>query len=260
MDKLDLNEKTKLRPRVVSFMIDESNEDIKFENGIAAIKIKILALSFDENCTYSCAGIIDQNFKEIFNDSTEIGQNLMFLNKNKELIRVDAENFISIREYNDYDGYHKYSNHIRIKDKIATYINKNLPVVTKTFNPEVFICDNQLYSAKLGKYITRKYTKIESLEPRFDGDYRYLVIDKIKSKTEEVNNPEIETDSLNDTFIFEINENDEIISGIYSKLNLDWYTNLKIGKNYTYDEIRDQRLEELNTSLEIGKKCLQKIG
>ena len=207
MDKLNLNEKTKLRPRVVSFMIDESNEDIKFENGIAAIKIRILALSFDENCTYSCAGIIDENFKEIFNDSTEIGQNLMFLNKNKELIRVE--------------------------NKIATYINKNLPVVTKTFNPEVFICDNQLYSAKLGKYITRKYTKIESLEPRFDGDYRYLVIDKIKSKTEEVNNPEIETDSLNDTFIFEINENDEIISGIYSKLNLDWYTNLKIGKNRT---------------------------
>ena len=92
MDKLDLNEKTKLRPRVVSFMIDEANEDIKFENGIAAIKIKILALSFDENCTYSCAGIIDEKFKEIFNDSTEIGQNLMFLNKNKELIRVDAEN------------------------------------------------------------------------------------------------------------------------------------------------------------------------
>ena len=85
MDKLDLNEKTKLRPRVVSFMIDEANEDIKFENGIAAIKIKILALSFDENCTYSCAGIIDEKFKEIFNDSTEIGQNLMFLNKNKEL-------------------------------------------------------------------------------------------------------------------------------------------------------------------------------
>ena len=107
MDKLNLNEKTKLRPRVVSFMIDESNEDIKFENGIAAIKIRILALSFDENCTYSCAGIIDDNFKEIFNDSTEIGQNLMFLNKNKELIRVDAENFISIREYKDYDGYHK---------------------------------------------------------------------------------------------------------------------------------------------------------
>ena len=63
--------KTTILFQIYEYLRKEKGVDfcfiIKFENGIAAIKIRILALSFDENCTYSCAGIIDDNFKEIFN-------------------------------------------------------------------------------------------------------------------------------------------------------------------------------------------------
>ncbi len=127
-----------------------------------------------------------------------------------------------------------------------------------TYDNKIAIIENRLYDIENAKFTTRKYSNILPLKQKNNDDFKYLVYDKIilENMESEVN---LYNKKLEDTLIFVIDKNDQILSGIYSQLDSDYFTDFDCNN---YEGIREKRIEilkeKINKSNEISK-TLKKI-
>lgn len=250
MKSVKLNGKSIYRMTAnAAYIINE--KDIKFINGVGVAKVVMDLLVYDESAKEVCYCLVDEKFNEIMKEdkNNEAVLDLMCLPRNLNNVRCGENDFIvTVRD--KYYPINKKFHHVKLIDNMPTMINDNLPEPEFTYNYETIICDNKLYDVKTSKYISRRYSTLTPIQPRFKNDFRYLVTDNIKVKSEDNDM------SLEDVFRFIINENEEIISGIYSSLDLDWYTNLN---SCDYEQIRKQREEELLTRLNNSNNIIKSL-
>lgn len=226
MKKIKLSEVEYLRDRTCEVFVDE--KEIKFINGVALVKGMLYGINRENHKRYSveCYGLINEKFKEVYDDTTKGSRNLMFLSYNKLAVRIGENDFVVSVAKTDHDrSWYEYD-HIRIID--------NVPVIIKTFNflssthtPSIFTDGHLLYDVEKAKVLTRYYPSIQPLPLVDVKNPTYFVTFKVTSY-EYINGDErfypINKDTgIVDFLSFTINSSDERISPIYSQLQHGYY-------------------------------------
>lgn len=247
------------------FFVDES--DVKFENGTALVKAKVLSEygegksafkqkrfsdEFFKDNEKECYGVINENFEEAYSGRYEGEQYLMFFESNKETIKVDNENYLVVCDpkYNDDFS----TRQIRNKENkwevhdiffSARPTKKNNLFVVVRRNSKVYF----LYDALKSEPLTRRYAMLRELES--DGNtLEFMVCDNVYSKVG------LPGAAVSDTLTFKIDEEDSIISPIYSSLLNEYY--IDEAPQVQYDVIKENRQNELEVMAQKNLKLLSK--
>lgn len=198
----------------------------KFINGIAAVN----AISIDKRGIMTdriVSGIINEEYQEVFDDDDEYGEfdarrYLMFLGYNTYIERFGENDFIVTVRNGDEYHYHYANRHIRIKDKKATVINKDIGEYVKTNDENILIIagnfnwhNKGLYNIAEGRHIGTVYEGISTIDGYSD---RFYVNKRMDSLTEDSS----KDDSLciTDNLYFQIDQNGHIVSQIFSERKL----------------------------------------
>ncbi len=201
-------------------VISVDEEQVHFINGIAAVNIT-------DSKGKMCSGIINEEYQEVFDDDEyqygKACRNLMFLRYNTNIFRCGENDFIvCTRRGDDYHFY--YTNmHIRIVDRKAMCINKDIGEYFKTNLENILIIGGNrnwhnkgLYDITKGKQICEGYDEISVI----DGDpNRFFVKKRITSLTEESTSEDL---YLTDNLYFQIDQNGHIISKVFSERKIQY--------------------------------------
>ena len=186
----------------------------------------------------------------------------MFLRYNKNILRFGENDFIVNQQQSD-EFYTFYSNkHIRIEGMKAILINENIGEYSKTNDENILIIggdfnwhDKKLYNISKGEYIGGGYDEISVI----DGySNRFAVKKRVTSLTEESRKDE--RLFLTDDLYFQIDQNGNIISRIFSQRKLEYLdygdTNIDDYPMYCKQELieESQKLKEAVYSLRHCKK------
>lgn len=243
MKKIITKNKNYLERNIVNLEVDEKS--LAFINGLAVARVKIIYAN-QYNCYKFC--IINKDYEEAFtynneNDSSKI---LTLSNNNIDIKRVTENDFIVTSLYSNGSHCTRKTSHIKIENNIPKLINDDFYNLQVTKCPNIIISNGQLYNVKTGNFVTRKYHYIEEMLNDKDEQNKFFVTDKL-----------IIDDNFADYLSFVINENDCIISPIYSEVKLDLYTK-EISK-LEYEQIRIQRISELKQKRDKSNQLIKTI-
>ncbi len=259
MKEITYHNRRYLRSNDLVLSVDE--EQVHFINGIAAVNIK------DGNRKlYS--GIINEDYQEVFDDEYRYGEArryLMFLRYNTNIFRCGENDFIVRTRHGDDHNFYYTNAHIRIVDKKAIFINKDIGEYYPTNLKNIFIIDGNmnwhdkgLYDISKGKHICGGYDEISVV----DGYPNHFFVKKrITSLTEEATDEDL---YLTDYLYFQIDQNGHIITKIFSERKMQYlnYGDLNIDdypmyyKQELIEESQKQspRLKEVIYSLKYGER------
>jgi len=260
MKTITYHDRKYLRKNNLVMLVNE--EEVHFINGIAAVNAIVIDRNSEEKTI--CSGIINEEYQEVFDDEDQYGnylirRNLMFLEYNTNILRCGENDFIvSVCRGND-DFSYTVNKHIRIKDMKATLVNEDIGYYFKKNNENILIIDGmfnrhekKLYNIAKGEFLKEAYDEIFIIE---DNPNCFTVKKRVNSLTEE--SSKNEDLYLSDDLYFQIDQDGNIISKVFSQRKLDYldYGDLDINQYPTY---RKQELVEKNKKLKDAVYSLKR--
>lgn len=237
-------ERSYLRTGIQKIEVDETN--INFINGLAVVKATVYCFEMEYNFgsyipktyTFTCEGIINENFEEAFQAKyeTDINKYFIFRKENQKIMRFGPNDFVVETEQINQHKVEKSFAHIRLINKEPTIINENLKDFSLTSNENLAILDNQFYYVAVAQY---KGPKFKSLKECKDIPGEYIVEDEIIIP-KDPNDPHDYT--IIDHLTFRMNKEFQITSYIYSSLEPELPLDIQ---SQTYKEVREERMVQL---------------
>lgn len=238
--KLNCNPFLLSRQNILKVEVDEN--DLDFRNGVALAEATCTIITDSRTTkTVECYGLIDEEFKEVYNDEYTLESELMFFLCNKEAYRLSDNDYIIAVACSDGENA-KWTDyrHIRTVDGVPTFINQNLGKPYRTGIENVVILNMSsgfhgkvLYDFSLGKEITPRLASIKEAEGApglFDVEARITL------------EPKENQYELIDHLFFRIDGTGRIVSNVVSSLDNDY---LSVLEGCTTEKLIEDRTNSL---------------
>ncbi len=193
--------------------VDESTID--FIGDTALVEAKVCEKIMDKEIfRYKCWGLIDKDFNSVVFPSGAASDLLSFGGYSKEAFRVGEEDFlIAVDRGNEYCSHRSWL-HMKMIDGIPTVVVEDMGYIKRTDVEHLIISGGAVYDIKKGKHVTSRHNSIEVYPPNSDGEILFLIGDAVTVSKRPDGKPLKE--KVTDVLSFFKDENNEIVSGIYS--------------------------------------------
>lgn len=246
MRSISFNKRSYLRNGAQKIEIEDEN--LVFQNGLAIAKAKVYCNTLDnafssyklKSCTYTCEGLINENYEEAFfaKYESEPAKYFMFNEENKKITRFGTNDYI-IEHLRKIQGkLEKRYTHLKVIDGKIFVIKENIKDFSLTSMEDVAILNHQFYIVSVSKSYGLKFTFLKEDENK-PGEF--IVVDKIVA-------PQNDQFPVIDILTYRMNQSFQITSFVYSLLegNSPIFTN-----SIDCNEIRKERMEALQKKKEL---------
>lgn len=248
MREIKLNSVEYLRRNIISATVDE--DQLEFKNGVALARAVVTSSYHGK--VYSCWGLIDEQFQEVYSDSQQedfkAQRNLMFMEYNLGAERLlDNDYIIKVACGADNGTWIEYR-HIRVVDGIPMTINK-IGKYVRTKLDRLVICSwydsFYLYDISTGKMVTPHLASIKETD---ENDELFDV--SIKVMLENGNC------GLVDNLFFRIDSEGNIVSKVLSSLENGY---LDVAPEESIEELVQSRKQYIQEREEQFEKELKEF-
>lgn len=246
MRTISFNKNLHLRQGIKKIEIEDENP--VFQNGLAIVKARVYCYKLEKNYssykpkayTYTCEGLINENYEEAFfaKHGNDQAKYFMFCEENKKITRFGTNDYIVERLEKIQGKWENRYTHLKIINGKIFMIKEHIKDFSFTSMEDVVIFNHQFYIVSVGKFYGLKFTLLKEDENQLG---EFIVVDKIIT-------PHDDKFPIVDVLTYRMNKDFQLTSFVYSLLE----GNSPIFTQFTdCNKIRNERIDALQKKKEV---------